>query len=1096
MLTCLVPPPHTQQFKFEHDTNYFKRNNFSIQRPMYLSPKCNIFDVEQWFDTKSCRIINTFFLPDDLKLKIKQHTDHCFPDGQLSYAKKINLTREEIDMFFPKIQNNLYKEIKKILYTNVKKNIGRDGFLQDRLTNDDINYTCSKILEHVNGSNDLFDCYYLSGKSYNMYILDNNNFTHLIILTNMHDHVNITIEKSQNKMTSVSITNLNGNIMLLYNFYNKYTEELKFCNDKLNYYLNLTEDEFYEHGDDEEELFFEDEDDNDDDAHFMGSKLMNVYYKRIHEIEKKMKHEKHFIDIIVKNNNCNVITHDSYRGNTIKHVSQLKCYTDGKINATYVNTKYESTAMICDAQNNNIFYNIRAYCRSNNDFDIKQSVFGSCTIIPLYNFGDNRKNTTFAIYDSTINNIFIYTSKSSLNVNKIKQNMFNFGAILENFDLINILNVGKIHITEQNNNFLDVTIGTQNDSVISVHFTNKSNEHQIFLFQHEKKAYDEKIKIISYNSECLITKQHINFFQVEKNSLELVLLYKQYLQLFFNQIENENTSQINKKRLKRYKEKNYVCIHNYDVLKIYSNITEYELNNDGLDDYNNFFHTPVKTANKIDQDYIKKLIEATGKMLTHDEICSIIISIIDVKHEYDIKLKDNIGHWKHFRSIIVKNGNLVLKTNNDKIILENNTQLYSHNDTILEILETTDDNIYSIDEYNIGYITENLVFVKNYDKRSKELVTIHDLSKLDAKKRKEFDIQQSYFVLTSETELGKFNFVKETGLQKEFIYHMNVYMTCDDLMLQDANNFVIVCGFGNVSNWVSGFFKSSKTVKHTSSNGGNTSKVVYGNEEVFNKENGVVICNKMRIGKVTNFPQIVWKVAHIKDTSIFHKIGLTNDTYCIIKLYLPEDTIFVRPYNTENWNGQLYMGKSRCNKAVVLAIQEYSFEKEIDLPVGTKAISSHADKCDKLTYKVGQLVLPDQFDESNEECSYGIHVFEERHHIVSLTGDEEVKPTEIIRKIMPKESEIIALANLKIHTDTKIDDIAVDVDEGKKPNKKKIYSEQASKTHYEVDYDKDGVIKCIDFTNNSHNTDYQTESIEHIDETSCLLEKKPTKKKQ
>ena len=29
---------------------------------------------------------------------------------------------------------------------------------------------------------------------------------------------------------------------------------------------------------------------------------------------------------------------------------------------------------------------------------------------------------------------------------------------------------------------------------------------------------------------------------------------------------------------------------------------------------------------------------------------------------------------------------------------------------------------------------------------------------------------------------------------------MNLYMTGEDLVLQDANNFIIVCGFGNFKN--------------------------------------------------------------------------------------------------------------------------------------------------------------------------------------------------------------------------------------------------------------------------------------------------------
>jgi hypothetical protein len=337
--------------------------------------------------------------------------------------------------------------------------------------------------------------------------------------------------------------------------------------------------------------------------------------------------------------------------------------------------------------------------------------------------------------------------------------------------------------------------------------------------------------------------------------------------------------------------------------------------------------------------------------------------------------------------------------------------MFGMDDMLIEILEVSDeDTTFSIDEYNIGYITENFVFVKKYDRSNGDFVTIHDLRKLDEKGKKEFDKMQSCHILNKNTELGKFDFVKETGLQKEYIYHMNLYMIHDDLVMQDINNFIIVCGFGNFVNWVGGLFKSTNTVNHKSSNSGANSRVTHNGKEVFKKENNVIVANKMKIGKIEDFPRTVWKVAHIKGTK----------TFCIIKMVLPEDTVFVRPYSANNWNGQLYMGKSRCDKAVVASIQEYSFAHEVELPECTEAESSHANECAKLTYRIGELVFPDKFDSSNEECSNGIHVFEERHHIVSLTGDEEVRPLSIIKKIMPNEMNmIISLAELEIGAEEK-----------------------------------------------------------------------------
>lgn len=48
-------------------------------------------------------------------------------------------------------------------------------------------------------------------------------------------------------------------------------------------------------------------------------------------------------------------------------------------------------------------------------------------------------------------------------------------------------------------------------------------------------------------------------------------------------------------------------------------------------------------------------------------------------------------------------------------------------------------------------------------------------------------------------------------------------------------------------------------------------------------------------------------------------------------------------------------------------------------------------------------------------------MFEERHHVVSLTGDYFVRPSDIIKKIMPNErDEIIRVAESKILSMTQL----------------------------------------------------------------------------
>lgn len=61
--------------------------------------------------------------------------------------------------------------------------------------------------------------------------------------------------------------------------------------------------------------------------------------------------------------------------------------------------------------------------------------------------------------------------------------------------------------------------------------------------------------------------------------------------------------------------------------------------------------------------------------------------------------------------------------------------------------------------------------------------------------------------------------------------------------------------------------------------------------------------------------------------------------------------------------------KCRCDKAKVLGIYDY----EHNLLTDTEVVSNYDNKT---TYKVGEMVYPDSYDENRwNECSHGIHFF-------------------------------------------------------------------------------------------------------------------------
>ena len=85
----------------------------------------------------------------------------------------------------------------------------------------------------------------------------------------------------------------------------------------------------------------------------------------------------------------------------------------------------------------------------------------------------------------------------------------------------------------------------------------------------------------------------------------------------------------------------------------------------------------------------------------------------------------------------------------------------------------------------------------------------------------------------------------------------------------------------------------------------------------------------------------------------------------LIKLLIPEDA---KRQSSTGW-------KCRCDKAKVLAITDLNGSNPID-----EITSMDYAKC---TYKVGEIVYPDSFDDNRwEECSHGIHFFANKQQAI------------------------------------------------------------------------------------------------------------------
>ena len=87
----------------------------------------------------------------------------------------------------------------------------------------------------------------------------------------------------------------------------------------------------------------------------------------------------------------------------------------------------------------------------------------------------------------------------------------------------------------------------------------------------------------------------------------------------------------------------------------------------------------------------------------------------------------------------------------------------------------------------------------------------------------------------------------------------------------------------------------------------------------------------------------------------------------IIKLQIPEDAKRCSATTT----------KCRCDKALVLAIEKFDgTAADVDSVVNHNYVAT--------TYKVGEMVYPDSFDDDRwNECSHGIHFFISRQEAVN-----------------------------------------------------------------------------------------------------------------
>ena len=149
--------------------------------------------------------------------------------------------------------------------------------------------------------------------------------------------------------------------------------------------------------------------------------------------------------------------------------------------------------------------------------------------------------------------------------------------------------------------------------------------------------------------------------------------------------------------------------------------------------------------------------------------------------------------------------------------------------------------------------------------------------------------------------------------------------------------------------------------------------LVQDDQIIYNKEN-----NKILVDKINNFQlkkdiTIGWKVAKS-----------SNGELRLIKLAIGLDAKTVKPIDKEFF---ITKGKERCDKAIVMDIQLAYVEEEISVvPDEMTAYSFiYTENSNNFEYKIGQLVIPDIFDDNvNESCTNGIHYYQNRQSVFDV----------------------------------------------------------------------------------------------------------------
>ena len=343
-------------------------------------------------------------------------------------------------------------------------------------------------------------------------------------------------------------------------------------------------------------------------------------------------------------------------------------------------------------------------------------------------------------------------------------------------------------------------------------------------------------------------------------------------------------------------------------------------------------------------------------------------------------LKEFISFSNHFTILDTPryhdNNNVMVDIHNNMILVNNNFVLLLINDIIV-ICKNNDIIMFSS---NINYFesTDSTLIFKIFlnDPRDKENMIVNTVMNSPHKKIQYMtyninnigDLTTTYYYEKYETNLKivSHTLEKSNGDIKEKMVKNGMYIEHNYNKNKDISKLISQCMYqDNIGLHYRGKYeeiKSKDTLNKT---------LTRDDTIIYNKENNNVLIDTINEIELKEDIIIGWKAAKS-----------VNNEIRIIKLAIPMDAKKIRPIDKEYFYTK---GKERCNKAIVMDIQ-LPMEEEISLvPSEMSAYSYIFNENGRFVYTIGKEVVPDTFDEDeNESCTHGIHFYRNRQSVFDV----------------------------------------------------------------------------------------------------------------